>query len=79
MSAPEIENKTLTLEIDENLQAKVQTLIDEGWQLAPGFKPVAVYQLIRLKPAEPPPHGALGIMQIDDSKIIVIPAAAKAN
>lgn len=80
---PELEQKTVELPIDANLEAETQKLKDEGWDLVPGTKPMATYHLVRAKreaaPAvegEPAPNGgmALGIMQIDDRLVHVVKA-----
>lgn len=79
---PDLEHKVVSLPIDENLQGEVDKLVQEGWNLPPGILPIAVYQLVRVKPdtEQPAPTGqALGKLTVDDSKIMVIPAGTKAN
>ena len=74
----EFEHTMKVLPIDTKLQAEVEKLNREGWQLIPEIPPVAVYHLIRPK-AEPPPAGAFarGQMLIDESKVFVTPANKK--
>ena len=77
---PDLEHKVVSFPIDENLQGEIDKLVKDGWNLPPGVLPVAVYQLLRVKPSDAPPTGqALGKLQIDDSKVMVIPAGTKAN
>lgn len=71
----ELEQQSVTFEVDEQMQGKVDALVAQGWGMAPGVKPMATYHLVRVKPPEQQPGLALGIMQIDDSKVFVIPAA----
>lgn len=75
----ELEHSVHTFTIDETLQAKVDALVKEGWQLPPGTPPVAIYHLVRVKPEAAPQPGlnAIGTLLIDDSKIMVIPAGQK--
>lgn len=67
----EIEHIIKSLPIDENLQDQVNALVREGWNTVPGVPPVAVYHLVREKRKS---FGAAGVMQVDDSKIMIIPA-----
>ncbi len=79
---PDLEHKVVSLPIDKNLQGEVDKLVQEGWNLPPGILPIAIYQLVRVKPgteSAAPSGDAHGILQIDDSKIMVIPAGGKAN
>lgn len=70
---PEYEQMTETFPIDETLQKKLEVLNNEGWALAPGTVPMATYNLVREK--QPSGIGAFGRLQIDDSKIFIIPAS----
>lgn len=76
---PNIEHTVKTFTIDGDLQKNVDAMVADGWDLAPGTLPVAVYHLIRVKSdevpaAEAPGQGAHGILKIDDSLVYVIPA-----
>lgn len=77
----EIEHIIRVFPIDENLQTSVDNLVKEGWEAPPGIAPVAVYHLVRLKKSaetpKPPAASGFGDLQIDDSKIMVIPAGQK--
>lgn len=64
-----VEFKTVTLDVDEALKDKVQELEAAGWK--PTCTPTMVYHLVREKPEEQEPGGALGIMRIDETKIHV--------
>lgn len=66
----EIEHLVKTLPIDENLQAEVKKLEQDGWQLSPGTAPVAVYHLMRIKPQ--PVTMGVGQIHVDDSKVAII-------
>lgn len=66
----ELEFKTVTFEVDEKLQAKVQQLEAEGWR--PTGKPIMMYHLGREKQEEQGPGGALGVLRIDDSQVLVL-------
>ena len=78
----EIEHKVVCLPIDEKQMEILQGLEKEGYQLVPGVTPVAVYHLVRAKPAvvsepagpvsEPSTSGGPQFkFTIDDSKIFV--------
>jgi len=79
----EVEYEVKVLPIDENLGTEAEKLAKDGWSVAPGFKPVAVYYLVRSKQVQqqpqPPSFGAMGEMIIDDSKVFVIPASKLKN
>lgn len=70
----EVEHDIKSFPIDANLQTEVEKLTKAGWMLAPGTAPLAVYHLVRVKNT---PGEAIGVMAIDDSKIMVIPAGRK--
>lgn len=77
MSEPmeELEHTLKIIPIDDDYLIEIANLNKEGWQLMPGVKPLAIYQLIRRKGgariAEPTGRGE---MLIDESKVFVIPA-----
>lgn len=79
----EVEHIIRSFPVDDNLQKEVQALEAQGWQIPPGFPPVMVYHLARMKAPETPPKApelppeikhSLGRLAIDDSMIMVIPA-----
>jgi hypothetical protein len=76
----EFEHAVKVFPIDDSLDASVRALVTEGWVQVPGVPPVAVYSVIREKKAESGEKpegrgmGAFGKLQIDDSKVTVIPA-----
>ena len=45
----DIEFSVRTIEIDERFQDKIQQMLNEGWLLVSGTKPVAIYHLQRIK------------------------------
>jgi hypothetical protein len=61
-----IEYLTKELPLDDKLEAEVQKLAAEGWELVPGFVPFATYNLQRHTMA------SVGGLLIDESKIQVI-------
>lgn len=69
----EFEHEMKVLIVDEGLQAKIDALTAEGWQVVPGIQPIAVFHLQRQK-AEPAAPG-LGVharLTIDDSKVVIL-------
>ena len=70
----EIEHTVKVLQLDDSFQTEIKALEAQGWQQVPGVLPVAVYHLIRMKPAENHANqaGGFGDLKIDDSKIHVI-------
>ena len=73
----DVEHKVVSLPVDDKLQAEVQKLEAEGWQISPGVVPVMVYHLVRAKKLEQPeaeaPRGSLPFkLTIDDALIQVI-------
>jgi Uma2 family endonuclease len=70
----EIEQKIVSFPMDDKLQASVQALVAEGWELNPSAPAVAVYHLVRKKPVEQ--EGAFtGKLIINDDLISVVKAA----
>lgn len=70
----EVEHKMVSIEIDENHQARLQELEREGYSLIAGVPPVAVYHLVRQKPQPgqaPPPTGGMGTLSIDEAGVFV--------
>lgn len=72
----EMETKTIELDVDDELQGKLEVLQQEGWGLVPGVKPRTTYNICRLKPSSG--DGAMGIgrLLIDDAGVMVLPADA---
>ena len=68
----EIEHKTVSIVIDENMQAEMDKLTADGWMLIPDIKPVAIYQLVRAKGAQATTHGIGAQLKIDDSKVGIL-------
>jgi len=68
----ELEYRTVTLPMSDQLQGELDKLSAERWELVPGTQPVAVYHLVRAKVAQAAAVGGFGTMQIDESKISVI-------
>lgn len=68
----QLEHKTATFDVDDDLQNKVQELAKEGWVVAEGTKPQITYALVRM--VQEPSSAGFGKMSIDDSKVIVIKA-----
>lgn len=76
----EFEHTIKVLPIDTSLQTEVEKLNKDGWQLIPEVLPVAVYHLIRQKAEHKTLEAAVkGKLEIDESKVFVIPAASKFN
>ncbi len=67
----ELEYHTTMIPITETFQEEVQKLVNEGWEVLPGTKPVAVYHLVRIK-KQFASVGGLGTFKIDESKISII-------
>jgi len=65
------EHQTKTFEISDQITAQLAELEAQGWQLTPGTKPVAIYQLRRDRR-----WGAHGGVSIDESKVYVIKAGS---
>ena len=71
----EIEHEVKVLPIDDKLQSEVQKLQKEGWEVAAGTLPVAVYHLVRIKRPAPPSAGAgMAQLSIDDTKVGILKA-----
>lgn len=68
----EVEFRTVSLPVTEELNARVQELAKEGWAVAPGSVPTITYNLVRTK--APGTGVGLGVLQIDDSKVEVVKA-----
>lgn len=69
----DVEFTVKVLEIDEQLQDKIQAMLAEGWQLVSGTKPVAIYHVQRMKAAAALLAVAgMGGVKIDESKIHVL-------
>ena len=67
----ELESITKSFPIDANFDAEIKKMASEGWQIAAGSVPMAVYQLVRIKPSS---TSGVGTMMIDESGVFVIPA-----
>ena len=65
--AVEIEFQNKTIPMDANMQAELEKLQAEGWQIVPGTTPLALYCLHRQRPG-----GVVGGLNIDDSQVHVI-------
>lgn len=66
----DIEQKTVTIPMDANYDARLRELSAEGWQIAPGTTGMAEFQLIRRIGAEP--TAAIGIeakVHVDPDKV----------
>lgn len=68
----ELEYSTVTIPINEEFQNEVQKLVNDKWEIVPGTKPVAVYHLVRAKPAQAAGVGGFGTLNIDESKLHII-------
>ena len=75
----DIEHSIKVFPIDADLQASVQALVREGWDVIPGIPPVAVYHLVRARKEQQPQQSGLGRLLIDDSLITVVPAKRDQN
>jgi len=67
----EIEHDIILLPIDENLQTRLDEIAANGWSPAPGFKPMAIYTVLRVKAAT----DAMGIrprMTINDDNVMIM-------
>lgn len=69
-NSEDYERITKSLEVNDNMNAEVEALKAEGWELIPGVPPVTVYHLVRLK-NRPQPDFELK-MAIDDSKVGIL-------
>ena len=68
----QVEHDVVVFPIDEQLQAKIEAKAAEGWQLVPGFPPVALYHLMRNHPLlQTAVEAKLGI---DDEKVMILRA-----
>lgn len=65
----EVEFKTVTFDVDASLQSKVEALEAEGWK--PTALPIMTYHLVREKP-EPYSGGALGVLRINEDKVLIL-------
>ena len=70
MTNEDSEFSVVTLAIDDNLPGAIETLRSDGWELVPGFAPVAIYHLVRLKNRLPKDMQLK--MAIDDSKVGIL-------
>lgn len=76
----EVEHDIKVIPIDENLQANVEALAKERWELLPGIKPVAIYHVARAKlapnapatPGQPPTGLGQAHLKIDDTKVVML-------
>jgi hypothetical protein len=68
----EIEHDVKVIPISDQFQAELEKLQAEGWTIAPGVTPIAVYHLVRAKQAPLSGGAAFGKMHIDDSKVFVL-------
>lgn len=69
----DIEHDVKAVPIDENYAAELKKWEAEGWQIAPGAKPMAIYHLVRQKKSPGLAGvGGMGELQLDDSKIMVL-------
>lgn len=59
-----------SLEVNDNMNAEIEALKAEGWELIPGVPPVTVYHLVRLKNRPEPDFQVR--MSVDDTKIGVL-------
>jgi hypothetical protein len=53
-----VEHDVKVIPIDEEHKAKVDELAKQGWDLAPGTKPIGIYHVVRVKPADPAAEAA---------------------
>jgi hypothetical protein len=70
----EIEFELKIMKIDEGLQEKIQTMLQEGWQVSPGHHAVAIYPVQRAKSTQAPQGlmGAASTLGIDETKIKIL-------
>lgn len=69
----EFESEIKVIPLDDNLPAELAKLAEQGWQTAPGVKPVVLYHLVRIR--NPQTLTDIGIkpqITIDDSKVGII-------
>lgn len=66
----EVEHDVIVLPLNDKLQAEIDKRAKDGWMLVPGVQPVAIYHVVRPKPATVPM--GRGTMTIDDSKIGIL-------
>lgn len=68
----DIEYDVKAIPIDENYQAELDKLQKEGWQPAPGAKPIAIWHLARAKRVPMAGGAGFGDLKVDDSKIMIL-------
>lgn len=68
----EIEHATRMFPVNEKLSAELEQLKNEGWTLAPGVEPVAIYHVVRAKQQHVSAPAGLGNLHIDESKIGIL-------
>lgn len=74
----ELEYNTRAIPLDKELPVELDKLQKEGWQLVAGAVPLGIYHLVRIK-GQNNSMGGVTTMNIDDSKVFVIPAKAQQN
>lgn len=68
----EVEHATRMFPVNEKLAAELEQLQKEGWTLAPGVEPVAIYHVVRPKQQPMTQPAGLGAMHIDEGKIGIL-------
>jgi hypothetical protein len=68
----EFEYDIKTVPVDEQFQATVEQFQKDGWLIVQGVKPVTIYHCIRPKHRVKKEEGGLGVIQIDDSKVMIL-------
>ena len=68
----DVEFAVKTIEIDEQLQSKIQAMLAEGWQLVSGTNPVAIYHVQRMKQQPLSAVAGMGGIKIDEDQIFIL-------
>lgn len=71
----QVEYSIQTIEIDEDYVTEMNKLKEAGWEQIPGFKPIAIFHLVRRIEEKPVPAvGGMGLgkLVIDDTKIDIV-------
>ena len=66
-----MEHQIVSFTLDAELEAKLQKLANEGWQLDDAMPPpIGVYHLVKMPAAAT--QAGLGTLTIDDNKVFIL-------